>query len=150
MQVEYYESTGEAQILVWWEKIASPSYPGWKAEYWPNRDLDGTPALVRNEEEISFYWGTYAPAHGLPADNFSARWSHQETFEAGVYRFYTWSDDGVRFYVDGNLFLNEWHDSSGDTIYTIDMNLTGKHKLEVEYYEHMGQAQIRFWWRKIP
>ncbi len=149
VQVEYYEGSGEAQIQVWWEKIASPSYPDWRAEYWPNRDLDGTPALMRNEQDINFYWGIYSPATGLPVDNFAARWSRNVGFEPGLYRFYAWSDDGVRFYVDGNLFMNQWNDSSGDTLYTVDLNLTGTHRLEIEYYEHIGQALIRFWWRKI-
>jgi hypothetical protein len=149
VQLEYYEGSGQAQIRLWWERVTSPSYPDWKAEYWPNSNLDGAPALVRNEQEISFYWGAYAPARGLPADNFAARWSRQAAFESGAYRFYAWSDDGVRLFVDGNLFLNEWHDSGGDTIYTIDMNLSGAHKLEVEYYEHTGQAQIKFWWREV-
>ena len=146
LRVEFYEHTRGACIHVWWEKISSPPYSDWKGEYWSNRHFNGSPALVRNDEEISFDWGRAAVAAGLPADDFSARWSRQATFDAGVYRFYTWADDGIRFYVDGDLVLNEWHDGKGDEVYTVELALTGQHQLEVEYYERSGEALARFWW----
>ena len=149
LRVEYYEHTDDAQIRVWWEKAVSPPYPDWKGEYWSNRDLSGAPALVRNDREIDFYWGASVAAPGLPADNFSARWSRQVTFEVGIYHLYAWADDGIRFYVDGDLILNEWHDSRGDEVYTAELTLTGKHQLVVEYYEHAWDARVRFWWQLI-
>lgn len=149
VEVEYYEYIGDAQVRLWWEKVVSLSFPGWKAEYWPNRDLRGAPALVRNEKRIDSYWGLYAPAHGLPADNFSARWSRQAAFEDGFYFFYALVDDGILVYVDDDLVLGRWHDSSGDQTYMVSLNLSGKHQLVVEYYEHTGEAQIRFWWKRM-
>jgi len=148
LRVEFYENTGEARVHVWWERLASPSYPDWKGEYWSNQSLSGSPALVRNDANVDFYWGTDAPAPGLPVDNFSARWSRQVTFDAGVYRFYAWADDGIRFYLDGDLLLDEWHDSSGDEVYTVDLALTDQHQLVVEFYERGGNALIKFWWQR--
>ena len=149
LRVEYYENTGEARVHVWWEKVSSPSYPDWKGEYWPNLDLSGGPALVRNDVKIDFQWGKDAPAVGLPADHFSVRWSRKMAFEDGVYTFYAWADDGIRFYVDGSLALDEWHDSMGDEVYTVDLALSGLHQLVVEYYERADMALVRFWWKRV-
>ena len=148
IRVEYYEHSGNARVKVWWEKVASPSYPDWKGEYWPNRDLNGDPALVRNDRGLDFNWKSSAVAPGLPADNFSIRWNRWVTFQSGLYRFHAWVDDGVRFYVDGKLVLNEWHDS-GNGMYEVDLSLSGAHQLVVEYYEHAGEARIRFWWERM-
>ncbi len=149
LRVEYYENAGEALIRLWWEKVASPSYPDWKGEYWSNATLSGSPALVRNDAAIDFYWGTASPAVGLPADNFSARWSRQVNFQPAVYRFYAWADDGVRLYVDGNLVLNEWHDSDASEVYMVDLPVTGTRQLTVEYYERGGGALIKVWWKQV-
>ncbi len=149
LRVEFYERTGEARIHVWWEKVLSPPYPDWKGEYWSNRKLSGNPALVRNDKVLDFRWDTGAPAVGLPTDNFSARWSRKVTFEPGVYRFHAWADDGIRVYMDGNLVLDEWHDSSGDEVYVADLTLRDQHRLVVEYYERGGNALVKFWWKRI-
>ncbi|UCC65143.1 MAG: hypothetical protein JSV36_08970 [Anaerolineae bacterium] len=149
LRVEYYEHTGDAQVRVWWERISSPSYPDWKGEYWANRDLSGKPALVRNDPAIDFNWGRNAAAPGLPDDNFSVRWSRQVNFETGIYRFKARADDGIRFYLDGHRILDEWHDSIGDTAYQVELTLTGKHQLVVEYYEHGWDAWVRFWWKRL-
>jgi len=148
VRVEYYERAGEAVARVWWEKLA-PSYPDWKGEYWSNRDLSGSPALVRNDQRIDFSWGTGSAAPGLPVDNWSARWSRSVTFEPGLYRFSATADDGIRFYLDGKLIINEWHDSSGTEVYTVNLAVSGSHQLVVEYYEHGGSAAIKFWWQRI-
>ena len=148
LRVEYYERTGDARIRVQWEKLAS-SYPDWKAEYWPNRDLGGTPKLVRNDREIDFRWGTGPPAAGLPADDFSARWSRRLEFRPGLYRLHARVDDGIRVYVDGTRVLDEWHAASGEEVYTVDLPLRDRQQLVVEYYERGGNALVEFWWQRI-
>jgi hypothetical protein len=111
--------------------------------------LQGDPSLVRNDRNIDFRWGTGPPAAGLPADNFSARWSRQVTFKPGVYRFSSQADDGIRFYLDGNLVLDEWHDSSGEKTYRVEKPLSGSHRLMVDYYESGGQALVKFEWKRV-
>ena len=54
---------------------ALPTITQWRGEYFAGADLAGTPVLVRNDPAIGFDWGAAAPAAGLPADNFSARWT---------------------------------------------------------------------------
>jgi hypothetical protein len=148
VRVEYYERGGDARIHVWWERIYIPSYPDWKGEYWPNRDLSGAPVLVRNDRQIDFDWELRSPAWGLPVNNFSARWSREVAFEPGVYRFFAWADDAIRVYVDGKPILNEWHGSQDD-VYVADMPLSGTYRLVIEYGEHTGDARVRFWWKRL-
>lgn len=149
IKVEYYEHSDKARVHLSWEKLTAPSYPEWTGEYWFNRTLDSDWALVRSDPEINFDWGNGSPALGIPSDDFSARWSRQVDFESGVYLLYAQADDGIRLYVDNDRVLNEWHDSGGREIYSVEMTLTGSHWLKAEYYEHGGNARVKFWWEKI-
>ena len=148
-RLEYYEHLDGAQVRLWWEKLATASYPDWRGEYWANRNLRGDPALVRNDSAIDFRWGAGPAAVGLPPDRFSARWSRQVTFEPGTYRFSAESDDGIRFYLDDTLVLDEWHDSSGGVTYRVERPLSGSHRLVVEYYDSGGEALVGFRWKQV-
>jgi PKD repeat protein len=149
LRLEYYERNGNAEIGLWWDKIAAPSYPDWQGEYWANGNLSGNPIFGRNDRTIAFDWGQGAPIAGFPASNFSARWSRWITFTPGIYRLYARADDGIRVYVDNVLVLNEWRSSDGNQLYTVDLQLSGVHQLVVEYYEQAGTALVQFWWEPV-
>lgn len=151
IRVEYYENTQNATIRFWWERIDTvPSYPDWRGEYWSNRNLEGDPSLVRNDEEIDFNWGSGAPDSRLPSDNFSARWTQTIDFDEGLYRFFARADDGIRLYVDGELILDEWQDGLADIEYTVDRQLDNDdHRVQVEYYERSGGALVELSWRRV-
>jgi len=155
IKVEYYERIGNARLRVQWYRVQDPTYADWKGEYWPNRSLSGDMVLVRNDRGpngtpgIDFDWGSGAPFSGLPADNFSARWTRQAEFDATTYRFHVLADDGVRLWVDGQLLIDKWQDQH-PTEYTADRTLVrGRHALRVEYYEGTGGARIKVWWVKV-
>lgn len=121
----------------------------WRGEYYNNRNLSGDPVLIRNDIAVSYDWGLNAPASELPADNFSARWTQQLDFSAGVYRFYTRVDDGVRLWVDGNLLIDEWRETA-PTTYSRDIYLTsGQHTIKMEYFEATGGALAVLSWERI-
>ncbi len=149
IRLEMYERTGGAMARLWWAQ--QQGFPQWKAEYFANRKLKGDPVLVRNDVKIDFDWGTTAPAGSLPADNFSVRWTRKMNFDAGTYRFCAKSDDGVSVEMDDKLpyVIREWHDGIGT--YCQDLYVSaGRHKVRVEYYEHVGGAAIQFWLEKRP
>jgi hypothetical protein len=146
LRVEYYDYGGEAVIQVSWDKITS--FPDWKGEYWANTDLSGDPALIRNDTAVEFNWGTNAPAPGLPADFFSARWTRTVEFEAADYRFHVLVDDGAILYVDDSVLLDTWRDGPAREL-TVDCTITGgSHNVRVDYYERGGNAQVHVWWEK--
>jgi len=148
LEVHYFERAGDARIRVWWERYPPLTYADWKGEYWANRNLQGDPEVVRNDESIDFNWKAQSPVYRMPADLFSVRWSRELAFEPGIYRFHADADDGVRFYVDGVLVLDEWHDFAPEA-YAVDLELHGAHGLMVEYYERAGAARVHFWWEKV-
>ncbi|MEZ4860622.1 MAG: PA14 domain-containing protein [Caldilineaceae bacterium] len=115
----------------------------WRAEFFPNWNLQGTPTVIRDYSNLDFNWGSGAPAAELPVDGFSARFERILSFTDGYYRFSVTADDGVRFWLDGELILDEWHGATGRT-YTVERDLNGVHTLRIEYYEANGLAQFRF------
>ena len=148
IQVDYFERTGVALMRFWWER--NDSFSGWKGEYFGNRDLQGNPALVRDEPQIDFNWGNGRPATNLPADHFSVRWQRRVSFEAGTYRFFLRMDDGARVYLDSQLILNEWKDGADRTV-NVDVTLpAGERALKVEFFESSDIARISFWWQLAP
>jgi len=122
-----------------------PRYPDWKGMYWANMEMRGSPSLVQNEGQIAFDWGMGSAAAGLPADRFSARWERWVDFAPGTYTFSALADNGIRFYLDGVLLIDEWY-SNGKVIYTVERQLSGRHFLAVEYYDNAGAALVRFGW----
>lgn len=122
---------------------------GWQAEYWANRDLAGSPAITTEVPTIAFNWGLSSP-RGLPADNFSARFTRRVTFPGGPVRFFARSDDGIRLWVDDALLIDRWSDHPADETYAVSADLApGSYTIRVEYYEHLDRAQLDLWWEVI-
>lgn len=124
---------------------------GWQVQWFNNTNLSGSP--VRTEPlagGINFNWGTSSPIPGVVnEDNFSARFSSVQLFNAGVYEFVVSSDDGVRVFIDGVLVLDRFV----PRVLTTDrfqFTLTaGTHSLVVEYFEGVDQAALQFQWFQI-
>jgi hypothetical protein len=147
LRVEYYENMGTAQIQFGWELTGA--YPQWRGAYFANQDLDGIPAVIRNDVDIDFDWGTGWPVSGIPADQFSVRWDRTLLFHPGTYRFYARVDDGVRLYVDGDEVIDEWVNGSVREV-SGDIQLSaGEHWVRVEYYDDIDRAVIEVWWEQI-
>ena len=151
LQVEYYENTGLAEVSFGWTRIddTPSSFPDWKGEYWTNRNLSGSPRLVRNDRYVDFNWGTGSPDQRIPSDNFSVRWTRTIDFDNGTYRFYARSDDGVRVWVGGDQVIDAWYDQRAQTVHTGDLYIDGNERVKIEYYEHTGGALIEFWYERI-
>lgn len=116
----------------------------WRGEYYNNPNLQGAPALVRNDPSINFNWGTGSSAPNIPADYFSARWTRSLYFDGGMYRFSAQADDGVRVWLDNQIIIDEWHTATPNA-YIKDVNVAaGSHVVRVEYYEGVGVSFINF------
>ncbi len=148
LRLDYYEAVGEAAVQLRWEKLSA--YPDWKGEYWANASLSGSPALTRNDPSLDFSWAAGAPAAGLPADNFSARWTRQLTFDPALYRFHVLVDDGARLWIDSQLIIDEWRGGPVREL-TADASVAaGQHTVKVEFEEFAGEARLKVWWEKLP
>lgn len=119
---------------------------GFTGEYFNNPDLSGTPALVRTDAAVNFDWSYESADPSISKDLFSVRWTKNETFENGDYRFTLTTDDGARLYLDGNLILDKWFDQRVST-YTVDQQITaGTHTIKMEFYERYeaGIAKLSY------
>ncbi len=104
--------------------------------------MTGAPVLTRQDAQINFNWGAGSPDPLVNVDQFSARWIKEKQFAAGDYSFSLQSNDGVRFWVDDQLLVDDWTDHD-ITTYTPTVTLTeGVHILKVEYYDNLGDAIV--------
>jgi len=144
-------TTLEHHEYAWLERAEEPPHESFRGEYYDNVSLSGSPAFVRDEATIDFDWGQGSPGDGLGVDLFSVRWVGRWTFaQAGRYRFYTLTDDGVRLWVDGQLIINDWHDHPATECRGDVLLSAGEHEIRMEYYENRGFAVARLWWELGP
>ena len=122
---------------------------GLTGNYFNNITLSGTPALTR-VEAINFSWGSGSPGTGINADNFSVRWTGTiAPTSTGNHRFRSYSDDGVRVWVNGVQVINNWTDHAPTNNTSGNVNLTAgqRYTVTVEYYERGGGAVMQLRWR---
>lgn len=159
VRVDYVEKGGQAIVKFNYFKLGNTPAPSggggvptsayqWRAEYFNNRDLVGSPVRVDTVRELNFAWGNGSPARNVPADNFSARYTQFRSFVGGTYRFVAQVDDGIRIYVDDQLVINEWREQSYRT-FVGDVNISpGNHTVRVEFQEYYGSAALRVYAEK--
>ena len=128
---------------------AAGAQDAWLGEYFANPTLSGSPAMLRDDVEINFDWGSDSPGSKIPADNFSARWTRTVTLDAGRYRFTTTNDDGVRLYLDGQPIIDEWREQAA-IVCSVELELSGgQHTLRMEFFEATGIARAQLAWKRI-
>jgi beta-glucosidase len=122
---------------------------GLKAEYFANKELKGAPVVTRVDREVNFDWGMMNPVAGVPADDFSARWTGKLVpTMTGKYRFGAIADDGVRVYLDGKLIAEDWTEHAPATV-TAEVTLeAGKsYDIRMDYFESKIGAVARLVWQ---
>jgi len=120
-----------------------PVFQGWKASYFNNPTLTGNPVAYEDAPNLDFNWGAGSPSPLVPVDYFSARFERTFSLQQGYYKFNLLADDGARLFLDNELIINEWHQSTGIQ-YAAARWLSGMHTFKIEYLELVGTASIRF------
>jgi len=126
-----------------------PSGTAWMATYFNNRDLAGSPAAQFMVPAVNFNWGLGAPAPGVNADNFSARFMSSWYVGGGVYRALVRSDDGFRLFIDGNQVLVNWSEHPVQGTFRDIYIAPGYHSFTVDYFEAGGLAEIQVRFQKL-
>jgi len=122
---------------------------GLAGEYFVNKDLSGPPAVVRTDAAINFAWNSGSPAAGIPANDWSARWTGiLTTMKSGEYNFSLYADDGCRLWIDDQRVIDHWALDSGNVPHTGRINLVAGHKyrFRVEYFQGPGNDSIHLSW----
>lgn len=129
------------------DALSSGEGKGLKAEYFNNRELKGTPALVRSDEQVDFNWGSVSPAPEINADNFSVRWTGRLTApESGKYQFGWRSNGGVRIFLDDQLVIEELKNPrTRNVLKEMDLEKGKSYDIRIEYFEnanHYASAKL--------
>ncbi len=120
---------------------------GLRGEYFTNTTLTGASTLTTNYT-MDFDWGTGAPLPSLGTDSFSVRWTGRVYAPvSGTYLFQTVSGNGARFWVNGQLLINDWNVHSATTN-TAAITLVGGefHDLRFEYFDSTSPAMASLRW----
>ena len=121
--------------------------PGLRGEYFANRDLAGEPAFTRVDTFVDFNWNG-SPGAPLGSENYSVRWTGVLVApEDGEFDLGTYSDDGSRLYVNGQLLVDNWgdHGPQGRTA-RLSMKKDEAVEIRMEYYQAAGGASARLGW----
>lgn len=166
--VDYFDDVGRALLRVSWERTGPPvsgaedvaivssgpaapppaTQGAWRASYWNNTSLSGSPVLVRNENAVNHNWGTGSPSSAVTVDNFSARWTNNLNLIPGRYSFTVTSDDGARLWLNNELRIDSWFDHPLAS-YAVDVDWPGGvMPVRLEYYEHTHFAQVQLTWTR--
>ena len=155
VRLEYFDSTGDAEIRLQWQ---SPSQP---LEAIPAAQLYGSPQGLRGEYSdtfggqgsrldaaIDFNWGTGRPISTVAVDSFRARWTGLVRPEfSETYTFAITSDEGVRLWVGDELVIDHWTPHSVATMTGVKTLEAGKwYDIRVEYFDAAGAARVHLNW----
>lgn len=119
----------------------------WRAEYFNNPYLAGTPIITRQDARVGFDWGFESPDTAIPTDNFSVRWGKGGYLPAGTYRFIITADESFRLYVDNQVIIDTWDAPQIAVTLGRDIVLSeGFHQIQIDFREFSGTAFIYLDW----
>ncbi|HKW64161.1 MAG TPA: glycoside hydrolase family 3 C-terminal domain-containing protein [Candidatus Acidoferrum sp.] len=124
------------------------SQPGLSAEYFANPNLSGDAALKRVDAAVRFEWNNVSPGPGMPAQNFSVRWSGELVPPVdGDYRLGMDTDGGSRIFLDGKKIIDDWAPHSERTMTTmVHLQAGHAYPIRMEYFHHGWESAARLLW----
>ncbi|AWT44489.1 MULTISPECIES: PA14 domain-containing protein [Streptomyces] len=124
--------------------------PTYTRQFFANTTFSGTPKRTDCDAGVDEYWSG-SPATGVPADNFSVRWTVTRDFgSGGPFSLAVRGQDGMRVYLDGYRKIDLWKGTSTTVSKTVNLNLpAGKHTLRVDYVNWSGVAAVKFGYAPI-
>jgi hypothetical protein len=122
----------------------------WKGEYFATDSPTGKPTMVRCDERIDFSWEDgRGPWLAMRPNEFSVRWTGSVNLtESGAYTFTTFTDDGVKLWLDDEKIIDEWHPQQEKHEKDITLE-EGEHTVKMEFYDERGEAVARLSWEKV-
>lgn len=153
--LEYQALTGNAQITLNWSTsggvatATSSTTSVWNVEYFNNTTLLGTAVAFSQvtTDALNINWDVTAPAIGVPADAWSARFTKVINFGAGgTFRFEGRVDDIFTVRLDGTPIIAStpyWQ----EFLYNATIQVAGgQHTLTIEMADFERQAYLQFTW----
>ncbi|HEX2627966.1 MAG TPA: glycoside hydrolase family 3 C-terminal domain-containing protein, partial [Chitinophagaceae bacterium] len=120
--------------------------PGFKAEYFINKELKGAAAWTVNESLPDHLWQEGEMINGsFKALNFSARYSAMyKADKDGEVNFEVEADDGYRFFVNDKEQINAWQRNRwGARSWKLQTKKDSSYKIVLEYWQGEGKANVK-------
>lgn len=125
---------------------------GLKGQYFDGIDpaAAGQLKITRIDAQVNFLWDAPAsPDQNLfGQDTFSVRWSGKVVPRfSETYSFITYSDDGVRLWVNGVRVIESWTDHPEQrNTGVITLQADTPYDIVLEYYQNISLARVRLLW----
>ncbi|HCL06334.1 MAG TPA: glycosyl hydrolase [Chitinophagaceae bacterium] len=136
-------------LLVYNDQLAQFNWngqQGFKAEYYNNRELSGSPVTSRIEKNVDHFWQEgEGVTDGIRANNFSARYSSVFTASKdGEISLEVEADDGYRFLVNNREVINAWQRNRwGARTHRLKIKKDSVYNIVLEYWQGDGKANVR-------
>lgn len=118
---------------------------GIKAEYFNNKELQGTPAITKTEETIDHFWQEGQSVVGnIIAVDFSARYTTDyKATTTGTVTFEIEADDGYKLIINGKEVINAWlRNRWGARTFALKTQKDSSYKIVLEYWQGDGKANV--------
>ena len=119
-------------------------------EYFVGRGLKRL-LLTRVDPALDYDWRQSLPHPSVApfGREFSVRWTGQlRADRSEPYTFIVNSDDGIRVWLDGQVIIDRWFDSVGETSSKpVTLEKDRKYDLRVEYYNGHDDAYAALYWQ---
>jgi beta-glucosidase len=152
VQVVYEQATTftSAELLDYKAVKGSFSFdgkPGIKAEYYHNKDLQGTPNITQSEDQLGYQWQEgEAVAGSLTANDFSARFTTSfKSEEDQNLSLEVEADNGCRLFINGKLVLDSWIVKKSEVKkYMLEAKKGVSYDFVIESWQGDGSAYLKF------
>jgi outer membrane protein OmpA-like peptidoglycan-associated protein len=128
-----------------------PTGDGVEAVYYEGSNFE-RPLLRRREPTVYEHWSRLGPAPGVPAENFSVRWTGWLAPPvSGRYLLHVSVDDGMRIWLNDRLLVNEWQVQPASRFSVpVQLQAGQAYKLRVDYFQGPEYTRARLTWQLPP
>jgi uncharacterized repeat protein (TIGR03806 family) len=132
---------GIGLLGAYWSNVTSTAFT--------NVTFATPPTLTRTDAFVNFNWTNTSPDPAISSNNFVARWTGavQPQFNE-TYTFYTFSDAGVRLWLNNQLLIDHWANQTPTTwSNSIPLVAQQRYNIRLEYfYQNTGGAVAALSW----
>jgi glucose/arabinose dehydrogenase len=147
----FFAPLSDTTINVQYNTFSHQPGQGLTAKYFNSEEdfLADNYTAINTDTNINYDWQNSPTPQGINKNLFFARYEGTlKPIVSGTYTFYTWSDDGVKLYINNQPVINEWH-PQGATEHSNSVYLeSGKqYPVRVEYVNYGGNAVMKLRWK---
>lgn len=111
--------------------------------------LQGIPVATRVDAGLNFDFVAAPPPGFQRTTDFSVKWTGMvQPRYSEQYLFLTYSDDGVRLTLNGQVLINNWTSHAGTWNWNwIQLQAGQLYNINVDYFQGYGGANLQLWWQ---